>query len=367
MTSETYGLGEFRDEQLAAPRVRDDDVVVDTGDNAAPLRRLGEVPHLVAGRPGRRARSSPRRCRCTSWSCRRTAPTTATATRTRPRSTSSRARGYEIHDDQRYDWKQGDLVFVHTDSVHRHFNPYDEKAVALVMKAKCTWMFMGLIQQGRSGPIAAAGRVRRPRGLVADLDRRACWTARRSSPPRTRRWETTPLGRMRRDEQRRSRTDHRQFGVDVFELTIPAGSRSGKHWKMADEILYVLDGEGYSLHWEVQAEIAEKYYARIAKEPTRHEISKGDTLYVPQNTVVAALRRRRHAAAPAVRAEPGLQAPRLRQRPLLRERPEYDVSSGRRGERADPTGRWPGTRCPCPPGPPRTAGPARRAGPGRRR
>ena len=53
---------------------------------------------------------------------------------------------------------------------------------------------------------------------------------------------------------------------------------------MADEVPYVLDGEGYSLHWEVQAEIAERYYARIAKEPTRHEISKGDTLYVPQNT-----------------------------------------------------------------------------------
>ena len=44
-------------------------------------------------------------------------------------------------------------MFVHTDSVHRHFNPYDEKALALVVKAKCTWMFMGLIQQGRSGPM----------------------------------------------------------------------------------------------------------------------------------------------------------------------------------------------------------------------
>ena len=37
-------------------------------------------------------------------------------------------RGYEIHDDQRYDWAKDDLVYVHTDSVHRHFNPYDEKA-----------------------------------------------------------------------------------------------------------------------------------------------------------------------------------------------------------------------------------------------
>ena len=32
-----------------------------------------------------------------------------------------------------------------------------------------------------------------------------------------------------------------------------------------------LSGSGYSLHWEVEAEIAEKYYARIANEPTRHE------------------------------------------------------------------------------------------------
>jgi hypothetical protein len=54
---------------------------------------------------------------------------------------------------------------------------------------------------------------------------------------------------------------------------------------MADEVLHVISGSGYSLHWEVQAEIAERYYARIAKEPTRHDFKQGDTLYVPQNTI----------------------------------------------------------------------------------
>jgi hypothetical protein len=54
---------------------------------------------------------------------------------------------------------------------------------------------------------------------------------------------------------------------------------------MADEVHYVLEGEGYALMWEVEAEIAEKYYARIAKEPTRHEFKKGDTVYVPQNHI----------------------------------------------------------------------------------
>jgi mannose-6-phosphate isomerase-like protein (cupin superfamily) len=35
----------------------------------------------------------------------------------------------------------------------------------------------------------------------------------------------------------------------------------------------------------VEAEIAERYYARIAREPERYEIKQGDTLYVPQNHV----------------------------------------------------------------------------------
>jgi len=167
--------------------------------------------------------------------------------------------------------------------VHRHFNPYDEKAVALVMKAKCTWMFMGLIQQGRGGPIE------REDEFGGRLDWSSIWTdgvlaRKKVITPEDTHWATTQLGNVRVINS--MDTDGRQFSVDVFELAIPAASRSGKHWKMADEVLYVLEGDGYSLHWEVQEEIAEKYYARIAKEPSRHEVKKGDTLYVPQNTVV---------------------------------------------------------------------------------
>jgi quercetin dioxygenase-like cupin family protein len=191
--------------------------------------------------------------------------------------------GYEIHDDLRYDWKKDDFVFVHTDSVHRHFNPYDEKAVCLVVKAKCTWMFLGLLQQGRGGPI----------DREADFGPREDWSAiwtpgvldrtKRISPEDTV-WEDTDLGRIR--VMTSPRAEHaRLFSVDAFELEVEPGGHSGRHWKMADEVLYVKEGEGYSLHWEVQAEIAERYYAHIALEPKRYEWKKGDTLYVPQNTV----------------------------------------------------------------------------------
>jgi quercetin dioxygenase-like cupin family protein len=281
LTSETYGLGRFRQAQLAADRVRDDSVVVDDA---------------TAGHSGDSEQSR------TWWRIGPGDEEFLTQTlqvhfvELPPRSSNHghghqneaafyilEGAGYEIHDDIRYDWKKDDLVLVHTDSVHRHFNPYDEKAVALVMKAKCTWMFMGLIQQGRSGP------VERPEEFGPRADWSAIWTdgvldRKKVVSPADTVWENTRLGRIRVINSP-DRTDVRQFSVDVFELDIPAGGRSGKHWKMADEVLYVLDGEGYSLHWEVQAEIAEKYYARIAKEPTRHEVKKGDTLYVPQNTV----------------------------------------------------------------------------------
>jgi oxalate decarboxylase/phosphoglucose isomerase-like protein (cupin superfamily) len=52
---------------------------------------------------------------------------------------------------------------------------------------------------------------------------------------------------------------------------------------MADEVAYVISGTGESVQWEVEAEIAERYYARVAKEPTTWEFKTDDTVYVPQN------------------------------------------------------------------------------------
>jgi quercetin dioxygenase-like cupin family protein len=282
VTSETYGLSEFRQRQLTAPRVRDDSVVVDTGDGATHSGDSAESRTWWRVGPG----DDPFLTQTLQVHFVELPPHGSNHGHGHQNEAAFyilEGAGYEIHDGQRYDWKQGDLVFVHTDSVHRHFNPYDEKAVALVMKAKCTWMFLGLIQQGRSGP------VERPEEFGDREEWSHIWTPgvlqrRKVVTATDGTWETTPLGRVRVMNSA-AMTDNRQFGVDVFELTLPAGDRSGRHWKMADEILYVLDGEGYSLHWEVQAEIAEKYYARIAKEPTRHDIRKGDTLYVPQNTV----------------------------------------------------------------------------------
>src|ERR1700744_4173270 len=151
ITSEHYDLKDVRDAQLAAPRVRNDSVVLHDG---------------KVGHSGDSAKSK------TWWRVGPGDDPFLTQTlqvhfvQLPPRSSNAghghqneaafyilEGRGYEIHDGQRYDWEKDDLVLVHTDSVHRHFNPYDETATALVIKAKCAWMYLGLIQQGKSGPI----------------------------------------------------------------------------------------------------------------------------------------------------------------------------------------------------------------------
>lgn len=193
--------------------------------------------------------------------------------------------GYELHDGKRYDWSAGDAVAVHNDCVHWHNNPDPvEKAVCLVMKPKPLALFLGLWSQGKIGTKPADESLWEPRTE---------WLAARPVgdelvpkvlKPTDTPWEWTPFGHVRRIAG--EGVPLRIKGTDAYLHEIPAGSRSGRRWQMADEAVMVLDGEGYDLHWDVEADIDDQYYARIAKKPSRWEWKKGDVIWVPQNTVV---------------------------------------------------------------------------------
>jgi gentisate 1,2-dioxygenase len=292
VSSEDYGLKEFRRRQLAAPRVRDA-----KGDDHESLYQKGIGLGTTGGNEERGI---------TTWDHIEPGDDPFLTQSLQvyfhdfPPNSSNRGhghqneaafyvidgKGYEIHDGKRYDWEKGDFYVVHTDSVHRHFNPNAEPATVMIVKAKPMWMFLGLVQQGKSynpfkegenpdfGDRVEWGQI----WTDGVLDRKKV-VGKADAP-----WENTPLGKVRVFSSP-ERDDVRMFSVDAFELEIPAGSRSGKSWKMADEILHIVSGSGYSLHWEVEAEIDDKYYAHIAKEPTRHDFKQGDTLYVPQNTI----------------------------------------------------------------------------------
>lgn len=281
MTSQTYGLSQFREMQLDVDRVRSDSIVTDdakvghSGDSEDSrtwwkigpgdeefLTQTLQV-HFVEISPGSSNHGHGHQNEALFYIL--------------------EGRGYEIHDGKRYDWEKGDLVVVHNDSVHRHFNASDtERALCIVFKAKSQWMFLGMIQQGRSGDFTKEGygpRVDWSQVWVDGVESR-----KKVAKPSDTKWEDVPGGRIGVLTSP-ERTDLRSFSVDVYQQRVDVGEHTEAHLHMADEVVYVLSGSGKSLQWRVEAEIAEKYYARVANEPKVYEIRAGDVLYIPQNTI----------------------------------------------------------------------------------
>ena len=281
LSSETYGLGEFRRRQRSADRVRragtvvDDAIVGHSGDSdqsrTSWMLGPGDDPfltqtlqvHFVELLPGGANHGHGHQNEACFYIL--------------------EGSGYEIHDGVRYDWEQDDFAIVHTDCVHKHFNANEDvHALALVMKAKTNWMAMGLWQQGRSGPFDATGYG--PREDWSKLWTPGATAKKKVVKKGDTRWEDTRDGRVRIISSPQ-RTDVRTNSVDVYQQQIAPNGSSAKHWHMADEAVYVMAGVGHSLHWDVEAEIADKYYARVAETPSRWDFTAGDLVYIPQNTV----------------------------------------------------------------------------------
>jgi len=73
--------------------------------------------------------------------------------------------------------------------------------------------------------------------------------------------------------------------IDAYMQFIPPGSRSGKHRHMSEEYIFVLQGNGYDLHWDVDFELGDKYCWKVDEQPSRWEWEQGDSIYIPPNTV----------------------------------------------------------------------------------
>jgi quercetin dioxygenase-like cupin family protein len=193
--------------------------------------------------------------------------------------------GYEMHDGKRYDWNAGDAVAVHNDCVHWHNNPDpEERAICLVMKPKPLSIFLGLTYQGKVGTLPVDDDLWEPRSEWLTARPIGDELIPKVLKPTDTNWEWTEFGKIRKLAG--EGVPLRIKGTDAYLQEIPVGSHSGKRWQMADEAVHVLDGEGYDLHWDVDAEITDQFYARIAKKPTKWEWKKGDVIWVPQNTIV---------------------------------------------------------------------------------
>jgi len=73
----------------------------------------------------------------------------------------------------------------------------------------------------------------------------------------------------------------REQCVDGYMLFIEEGGRSGKHRHMWEEVIFVAEGSGYDLHWDVKFDCIDTYHWDWETEARKSEWQRGDFIYVP--------------------------------------------------------------------------------------
>ena len=96
-------------------------------------------------------------------------------------------------------------------------------------------------------------------------------------------WETCPQGIIKYMVHEKMNTVENT--LDIMMQFVPEGSRSGKHRHLGEEYMFIVEGRGYSLHWDVEMELGDTYTWKIPEEPSKWEWEAGDSVYIPPNTV----------------------------------------------------------------------------------
>ena len=73
--------------------------------------------------------------------------------------------------------------------------------------------------------------------------------------------------------------------VEAYMQFLEAGERSGKHRHMWEEIIFVAEGSGHDLHWDLKYDCLDAFEWDWSAEPKRFEWKRGDFIYVPPFTI----------------------------------------------------------------------------------
>jgi hypothetical protein len=78
-----------------------------------------------------------------------------------------------------------------------------------------------------------------------------------------------------------ARMNTREMCVEAYMQFVPPSSRSGKHRHMWEEIVFVAQGQGYDLHWDLKFDCVDKFDWDWQEVPRHYDWKKGDFIYVP--------------------------------------------------------------------------------------
>lgn len=92
-------------------------------------------------------------------------------------------------------------------------------------------------------------------------------------------FENSPDGRIKHIINERMNTA--EHCVDAYMQFLDAGKKSGKHRHLSEEIVFILEGSGYDLHWDVNFECEDEFLWQWAEEPKKFPWKPGDFVYIP--------------------------------------------------------------------------------------
>ena len=69
--------------------------------------------------------------------------------------------------------------------------------------------------------------------------------------------------------------------LDIYMQFLPPGKASGKHRHLSEEVIYVVEGKGYDLHWDVKFDVHDTMEFEWDAEPKRYDWEQGDFIYIP--------------------------------------------------------------------------------------
>ena len=86
-------------------------------------------------------------------------------------------------------------------------------------------------------------------------------------------FERSPDGLIKHIVNERRAT--KECCIEVYMQFLDPGKASGKHRHLSEEIVFVVEGRGYDLHWDVKFDCQEEFDWDWEQEPRRFEWSAG--------------------------------------------------------------------------------------------
>src|SRR5262249_25154702 len=81
------------------------------------------------------------------------------------------------------------------------------------------------------------------------------------------------------------RLDTKECCVEAYMQFLAPGKHSGRHRHMWEEVIFVAEGTGYDLHWDLKFDCLDAFQWDWSEEPKSFDWKRGDFIYVPPFTI----------------------------------------------------------------------------------